>query len=142
MTNRTLRVLRLPGNSIGDEGAAALARALATNRSLDSVCLATGAPNGWLSCAGDGRCSTHIHALPSRVTSVVVAQLHLGGNCIGDAGISALVGALAANDTLYYVCDGAAQRCELHMHGHIMPSLAFHSSTLANLILALILATR
>jgi len=31
---------------------------------------------------------------------VVVAQLLLDHNCIGDAGISALVGALTSNDTL------------------------------------------
>jgi len=44
MVNRTLRVLGLDDNSIGDEGAAALARALATNRSLTDVRLATGGP--------------------------------------------------------------------------------------------------
>jgi len=44
MANRTLRELWLHANSIGDEGAAALARALATNRSLEKVCLVTGGP--------------------------------------------------------------------------------------------------
>jgi len=47
---------------------------------------------------------------------VVVAQLWLGSNCIGDAGITAVVGALAANDKLTWVCDGASQRCGLHVH--------------------------
>jgi len=42
MANSTLRKLWLGKNSIGDEGAAALARALATNSSLTEVCLATG----------------------------------------------------------------------------------------------------
>jgi len=120
-----------------------LARALATNRRLIWVCLATGGPQ-WvgIECWRWPLLCTHTRA-SSRITSVVVvAQLLLGDNSIGDAGISAVVGALAANDTLRYVCDGVAQRCELHMHGRIMPSLAFHSSTLANLMLAFILATR
>jgi len=113
MANRALRLLGLDDNSIGDEGAAALARALATNCSLETVCAA---PNGWGASTGNGRCSTqHARASPPRHSSVVVAQLLLGGNSIDDAGISALVGALAANDTLTDVCDGAAQRCGLHV---------------------------
>jgi len=46
---------------------------------------------------------------------MVVAQLDLGGNFIGDAGILAVAGALAANDTLSNVCDEAAQRCGLRV---------------------------
>jgi len=58
----------------------------------------------------------HTHVLPSRAMSVVVvAQLRLDGNSIGDAGISAVVGVLTANDTLDTVCDGAGQRCGLHV---------------------------
>jgi len=108
IANRTLRALVLADNSIGDEGAAALARALATNRSLARVCLAKGGPQwvgsewwGWpLLC-------THTRAsLPCHSSVVVVAQLGLNDNSIDDAGISAMVGALAANDTLKWVCDG------------------------------------
>jgi len=55
-------------------------------------------------------------SLPRHSSVMVVAQLGLGGNFIGDAGISALVGALAPNDTLAYVCDEGAQRCGLHVH--------------------------
>jgi len=47
---------------------------------------------------------------------VAVAQLLLGGNYIGDAGILAVVGALAANETLTRVCDEAEQQCGLHVH--------------------------
>jgi len=119
MANSTLRELWLFGNSIGDEGAAALARALATNHSLQTVCMATGGPQ-WvgIECWRRPLLCTHTStSLPrhSSVMVVVVAQLGLGGNCIGDAGISALVGALAANDKLELVCDEAAQRCGLHV---------------------------
>jgi len=44
MANSTLSILGLTVNSIGDEGADALARALATNCSLEKVCVATGGP--------------------------------------------------------------------------------------------------
>jgi len=113
MANRKLSILWLGGNSIGNEGAAALARALETNRSLTQVCLATGGPQ-WVRRDVCGQSSGHPHH--SLVMSVmVVAQLRLDGNCIDDAGISAVFGVLAANDTLDTVCDGAAQRCGLHM---------------------------
>jgi len=54
-------------------------------------------------------------SLPRHSSVMVVAQLYLDGNSIGDAGISTVVGALAANDVLTRVCDGVAQRCGLHM---------------------------
>jgi len=114
MANCTLRSLWLGGNSIGNEGAAALARALATNRSLSQVCLATGGPE-WvgIECWRWPLLCPHT----SRITSVmVVAQLRLDGNCIDDAGISAVVGVLADSGTLDTACDGAAQRCGLHVH--------------------------
>jgi len=47
MANNTLTCLVLRDNSIGDEGAAALARALAKNRSLTEVRFATGGPQ-WM----------------------------------------------------------------------------------------------
>jgi len=119
MANSTLRFLWLYDNSIGDEGAAALARALATNRSLTVVCMAPGGPQwvgiewwGWPLLCTHTRASLPLHSS----VVMVVAQLDLSGNCIGDAGISALVGALAANDMLRSVCDGVAQRCGLRVH--------------------------
>jgi len=116
MANRTLRFLGLAGNSIGDEGAAALARALATNRSLHAVCMATGGPQ-WVGseCWRRPLLCTHTCFLPLSLVGGGVAQLDLGSNSIGDAGISAMVGALAANDTLTRVCDGVAQRCGLRV---------------------------
>jgi len=72
----------------------------------------------------------------------MVAQLGLSGNFIGDAGILALVRMLAANDMLSEVCDwgGAAVRVA-RACACAMPSLAFHSSRLADLLVALIRAT-
>jgi len=65
----------------------------------------------------------HTRASLSFHSSVVmVAQLHLSGNFIGDAGISAVLGAFAANDTLACVCDGATQRCGLQVHVRVMPN--------------------
>jgi len=118
MANRTLRFLWLYDNSIGDEGASALARALATNRSLTDVRLATGGPQRvGIECWRWPLLCTHARAsLPCQSSVAVVAQLYLDGNCIDDAGISEVVGVLAANGTLRSVCDGAAQRCGLHVH--------------------------
>jgi len=102
--NSKLTCLLLTDNSIGDVGAAALARALATNRSLWSLLRRT-RPPGWGASVGDGRPTAYTHCLPCH-SSVVVAQLLLNSSVIGDSGISALVGALAANGTLKVVCDG------------------------------------
>jgi len=126
MANRTLRILGLADNSIGDEGTAALARALATNRSLNGVCLATGGPKDGEQVLGVATALPTTRFPPVSFVGGGGAQLYLDGNSIGDAGITALVRALAANDTLRWVCDGAVQRCRLRVHVHVMPSLALH----------------
>jgi len=84
MANRTLWSLDLPDNSIGDVGAAALARALATNCSLEFVRSAYCNPQ-WL---GDKFCGWPplcpcIASLTCH-SPVLVSQLDLGGNFIGD----------------------------------------------------------
>ncbi|GBG35039.1 Protein kinase, putative, partial [Hondaea fermentalgiana] len=87
----TLQTLNLGGNKIGDEGTTALANALASYESLQTLNL--GGNN-----IGDEGAMALANALANNES---LHTLHLGGNNIGDEGAMALANALANNASLH-----------------------------------------
>lgn len=98
VANSMLKRLESSDNSIGNVGVPALARALPTNCSLTEVCASPyAAPRLCRVPRMGAALPTYTHTPPPCHSSMVVTQLYLGVN-IGDAGTSAVVGVLAAND--------------------------------------------
>jgi len=83
------------GNHIGNEGAAELAKALATNHMLTGV-------RAVARCMRDGARRSTLDAMP--IALLCSTQLTLVNDQIGDAGVAELAKALATNRTLTQVC--------------------------------------
>jgi len=91
--------LRLYGKDIGDGGAAAIARALASNHTVRTVCVQHRVP-AWGQPCGMRAHLRHL-SLPLRArASRCCEQFELGYNEIGAAGAAWLADALMANRTL------------------------------------------
>ncbi|KAH3759047.1 Protein NLRC3 [Pelomyxa schiedti] len=89
-SNKSLVSLNMAGNDIGDEGAAIISRALSSNKSLVSL-------NLYGNNVGDEGATSIAQALSSNKSLV---SLNMAGNNIGDEGAASIAQALSSNKSL------------------------------------------